>query len=244
MKNIILLFQFFSKIPISKKSYEIKDDFYKAMTFLPIVGLIIGFLMYIIYIVLNPFMDRYIVSLLVVLFETIITGGLHLDGLGDTFDGIYSYRYKEKILEILKDSRMGTNGILAIIFVLLLKIFLYANLNNLLFIIHILIVSRFIIVYYSYSSKYARKEGMGGFFISKVKFYQVVITFLMVIIPLVVTVQKMALISFVLTLLIMILIRNNMSRKIDGITGDILGASAELSEVIYLFFIIFTQGVK
>ena len=66
--------------------------------------------------------NPYITAVLVLASEVILTGGLHIDGLGDSFDGLYSYRDKEKILEIMKDSRLGTNGLLAIVIVFLLKV--------------------------------------------------------------------------------------------------------------------------
>ncbi|MFB0953134.1 MAG: adenosylcobinamide-GDP ribazoletransferase, partial [Aeromonadaceae bacterium] len=51
----------------------------------------------------------------------VLTGGFHLDGLADTCDGIFSARTRERMLEIMKDSRLGTHGALGLIFTLLLK---------------------------------------------------------------------------------------------------------------------------
>lgn len=59
--------------------------------------------------------------IVIILTDLITTGGLHLDGLADTFDGIFSYRSKHKMLEIMKDSRLGSNGALALILYFLLK---------------------------------------------------------------------------------------------------------------------------
>ena len=56
-----------------------------------------------------------------VLFLAIITGALHLDGLADSADGLFSHRSREQILEIMKDSRIGVMGVLALIFCLLFK---------------------------------------------------------------------------------------------------------------------------
>ena len=60
----------------------------------------------------------------------IVTGGLHLDGLSDTADGFYSYRDKEKILEIMKDSRIGAFGVISIVLDILLKYIILSNLEG------------------------------------------------------------------------------------------------------------------
>ena len=81
--------------------------------------------------------DPFISAIVITLIEVLTTGGLHIDGLGDTFDAIYSNRDKERILEIMKDSRLGTNSLLAIMFLILLKIGFINSLvqNNLLWLV-------------------------------------------------------------------------------------------------------------
>lgn len=64
---------------------------------------------------------------LVVVAWGIVTGGLHLDGLSDTFDAVMSWRPRERKLEIMKDSRIGAMGALALVAVLLLKVVLLAE---------------------------------------------------------------------------------------------------------------------
>jgi adenosylcobinamide-GDP ribazoletransferase len=63
-----------------------------------------------------------------VLFLVICSAGLHMDGLADTADGLFSSRPRERILEIMRDSHIGTMGVLAIVAVLLLKVALLASL--------------------------------------------------------------------------------------------------------------------
>lgn len=58
----------------------------------------------------------------------IVTSGLHLDGLSDTFDAVMSWRPRERKLEIMKDSRIGAMGAIALVAVLLLKVaFLHSS---------------------------------------------------------------------------------------------------------------------
>lgn len=56
--------------------------------------------------------------------EIIITGGFHVDALADTADGLFSSRKRERMLEIMKDSRVGANGVIAICFYFLLWLFI------------------------------------------------------------------------------------------------------------------------
>lgn len=58
----------------------------------------------------------------------LLTGGFHLDGLADTCDGIFSARTRDRMLEIMRDSRLGTHGGLALIFVLVAKVLVVGEL--------------------------------------------------------------------------------------------------------------------
>lgn len=94
---------------------------HKMIPFFPIVGLLIGLLLALFDALVGCFWSLSIASLLDGVFLIMITGALHLDGLGDTADGLYGHRPKEKALEIMKDSRIGAMGVTAIIVVLVVK---------------------------------------------------------------------------------------------------------------------------
>lgn len=187
----------------------------------------------------------------------ILTGGLHLDGVGDTFDGIYSYRDKEKILEIMKDSRLGTNAMLSILFLMLLKLgFIYSiiesgQLYNLIF---MPVFARMAIVIASYKSVTPREKGMGNVFIGKPTLNMILVNILYTIILIfiiggsVFNLNIMSLTKEVFFIPVMILLTRLFVRyiytKIDGITGDILGCTSELTEVIYLVYIYLVFALK
>ena len=88
----------------------------------PLVGLLIGGLLvgvdWVGALILPPFL-RCIVD---VLFLAVVTGALHLDGLADSADGLFSHRPRSRVLEIMKDPRVGVMGVIAIVFCLLLKV--------------------------------------------------------------------------------------------------------------------------
>jgi adenosylcobinamide-GDP ribazoletransferase len=112
MKRLIAAIQFLTIIPMGKPAiYDPKG----MIPFFPIVGLIIGTLVSIFDYVALKLWPEPVVSVLDVVFFVIITAGLHLDGLGDTADGLLGHHSREKALSIMKDSRVGVMGLLAIL---------------------------------------------------------------------------------------------------------------------------------
>ena len=121
MKGFLLLLSFMTRIPMPKIDYD-EEKLGKSMKLFPLVGIVIGFILLFFSIVFSYVLSNLsfsaflpIIILVVILTDLISTGALHLDGLADTFDGIFSYRSKHKMLEIMKDSRLGSNGALALI---------------------------------------------------------------------------------------------------------------------------------
>jgi len=87
----------------------------------PVVGLIIGGLLALFDQLALRIFPHPVGAVLDVLFLISITGALHVDGLGDTADGIFSHRSRERTMEIMKDSRLGTMGLVAIVCILAIK---------------------------------------------------------------------------------------------------------------------------
>lgn len=249
MKRFISILQFMTRIPINIDT-GFDEEFHKTITYFPLVGLVLGVLIYIIGLVSGIFFDLFITSIIVTLALVILTGGLHIDGLGDTFDAIYSYRDKERMLEIMKDSRLGTNSLLAIMFLILLKIgFIYSIINNNLLwtVIFMPVVARLGVIVMMYKTVTPRENGMGNLFIGKASTSMFSIAILYTIILMIgiskliflaSTFEAMMLISTIIILFIFNnLLKKHIYKKIDGVTGDILGCTIELGELIYLFCI-------
>lgn len=118
LKRFILMIQFLTTIPIPVKLNVDEKDFGRGLALAPLIGLVIGGLVacagYLAGLVFSP----PIAAVLVIITYIIVTGGIHLDGLGDTFDGVFSNRPKDRILEIMRDSRVGTYAVLAVICIL------------------------------------------------------------------------------------------------------------------------------
>ncbi len=89
--------------------------------FFPVVGLALGALLALFDHAATALWPLPVAAVLDLVFMAAVTGCLHLDGLGDTADGVFSHRPRERALEIMKDSRVGAMGLVAVVFGLALK---------------------------------------------------------------------------------------------------------------------------
>jgi adenosylcobinamide-GDP ribazoletransferase len=238
------MLQFFTRLPLPFEIQADAEDFNKGFIWFTAVGLVIGGLLAILCIVLSPFVGTLLLAVILVLAEVLLTGGLHLDGLSDTFDGLYSNRDKERVLEIMKDSRIGANGALAMMSWLLLKIALLNELFQLtavhapkttpwLVLLLMPVAAKSALALSCYLGPYARKEGMGHLFIGKVSVIQLfpVLTLAAILHALLV---PASLAVWAGILLLTLAYTRHVRKRIDGLTGDTLGAWHELSELFYL----------
>jgi adenosylcobinamide-GDP ribazoletransferase len=238
MKSLILMFQFFTRIPINTE-IEIKEDsFAKGIVYFPIVGLVIGLINGIVYVGFSRLFSGFLPLVMVTLTNILVTGALHLDGLADTCDGIFSARSKERMLEIMKDSRLGTNGAIAIFFDLAMRIALmgYINEINMLKIIFVTpIISRAMLPVLIYlSSKNGKGSGLGSLFIGRVKLSKTIAALL---IGTLLSVLFLGFTGFAIVginIIFIFLFRTYILSKLGVVTGDILGAANELCEVLIL----------
>ncbi len=229
-KDISCSIGFLSTIPIVLKS-DIDFSSVNMKPYFPIVGLIIGILVATFDRIIGFFFPLYISSWLDVVMLIFLTGGLHLDGLADSADGLFSHRPLNQVLDIMKDSRIGTMGVLALVSVLGIK---YLGLTG----IHthrFLLIS--IIPAYSRTSmviamkylKYCRKDGTAKIFFKEEVTVKDFVLFLplMCISFLVLKVGILINISF---FLISFLIIFFYKKKLGCITGDTLGCMCEIVE--------------
>ena len=274
MKGFLLLLSFMTRIPMPKTEYD-EEKLGKSMKYFPVVGIIVGLILLFFCIVFTFIFKNLTYSavlplmiIVVILTDLITTGALHLDGLADTFDGIFSYRSKHKMLEIMKDSRLGSNGALALILYFLLKFVLLFSLTiesreaAIYVIMTYPVVARFCSVVSCASSPYARGSGMGKTFVDNTKtcglIVATVITLLytvgMVFIPFIFFTNYSLSIQFIIQTILVILVivallalfayafSKLIERKIGGITGDTLGALLEISSLVYIFLILVMPG--
>lgn len=238
MDSFILALQFLTRLPVNLKIDIKEDSFAKSVAYFPIVGLIIGLLNALVYIISSYISDGAFSILCAILSNICFTGALHLDGLADTCDGIYSSRKREKMLEIMKDSRIGTNGTIAIVFDIAFRTAILLSVPRqsvTLILVLMPIASKTILPLIMKLSVYARAEGgMGQFFIGKQTWGRTLAAILAGGTLHYLGLGIIGLVIVTITAVIGLLFRVYIYSKLQGMTGDTLGAASEVMEIMHL----------
>lgn len=241
MNRFKMILSFFSTIPVKNVQF-IESELGKGIRLLPLIGIMFGCLLGGLHMLLQLLnIENQISAFFIILFYIFLTGGLHLDGVADTCDGIFSHRSKERILEIMKDSRIGTFGVVSLI-MLLLGDWLFLSKSTIFAIILFPIIGRWIALWTCRMSTYAREKGFGNQFIVEAKNTKSLIVFILftvlICIGSIVFHQLEVIVAIIFTYLIMISVIKRINRKLDGITGDIIGFSIEFSQLCFLCLVL------
>lgn len=233
IKGLILSLQFLTRIPISINIDFNEETIGKSTFFYPLVGAFVGGIAALIHWAFQPLGKEF--SAFSALFVMIIlTGGLHLDGLADTFDGFLSNKDRDRTIEIMKDSRIGAFGVIGLILTILLQYILLTSFSDItLPLIFSLANSRLIVVIIMTNKKVAKPGGLGELFHrSCSKKYIIGSSILYIAILILVDVKY--LIPFLTSYLVAEIISSIAYKKIDGLTGDVYGAIIEISQSVSL----------
>jgi adenosylcobinamide-GDP ribazoletransferase len=238
-RGFVLQLQFLTRIPMPINICFDEKTFSRGVVFAPVVGLLIGAAAVGVYMIAGLLEKRMLAVLAALITGIAVTGGLHLDGVADTFDGLFSHRDPEKILAVMNDSRLGTFGALALIVMVLLKFVMLISISDKHLIGSLLIMpalSRMTIAWSASLSPYARKNGPGlaAALVENTGAVQVAVA---TIISLIIGISIFRLAAVPLTsgiIIFAVLAGLYMKRRIGGVTGDVIGAVIELSEVLFL----------
>lgn len=222
----------------------------KSLLFYPLIGTIIGLILILLDILFSFFFSNNISNVLLLIALIYLTGGLHLDGFIDTIDGIFSCRKKEIILEIMHDSLVGSFGSIAIMLLLLLKYNLFMEISNParvpLFIL-MTSISRYIVLIVIYKYPVAVSSKLGRDFNYNLTSNNLILAsiyclFLCLFLSYFTGFNIFVEIIIILfSYLVIVLFANHVTKKIEGLTGDIYGAIVEISEVMLLISFLITN---
>ena len=238
--EFLLAVQFLTKIPITIHSSVEEKNMARAMAYFPIVGLLLGALAAAIHYLLSFVITAATSDLMTIAFLVIITGNLHGDGLMDSADGLFSGRPREGILTIMKDSRVGSHGVIAGSLALLAKFVLLGQLplaSKEWALVLVLALGRWAQVYAATIYPYARTGGGTGSFTENVKARELFWASLTVLVPIILSLGWQGSILAGSVLIGTVGLAHYMAGKIGGITGDILGALNEWTEVLTLLIL-------
>src|SRR5215216_6273993 len=122
LRRFLLAVQFLTRLPVPRRLITTEDELGRAAAFFPLVGVIVGSGAAGVFVLTKLVAPSPVAVVLALALATCLTSGFHEDGLADTFDGLGGGWTKEHTLEIMRDSRIGTYGTLALIFLLFGKL--------------------------------------------------------------------------------------------------------------------------
>jgi len=230
----------FPKIPL------INPEFKNIAQFAPPLGFFIGTIQSCIFLFLRTNSWSIYTSTLICLASGyLITGGLHLDGLMDTFDGIFAG--KKKRLKAMKDSKVGSFGVQSLVFITLIQIGCIIKIQNQIIIVlpiclfwgrfsNLFFIEKF--KYLSYQNKsISHKKFWNG--LKKESLISIIFLLIFISYQLFSITSQAILIKFLILILVGIFlsysIPNILGNKIGGFNGDACGASVVLVETAMLF---------
>lgn len=244
-------FQFLTRFPVKAQLSYTDDLFRRSAVYYPLAGLAVGLLTAAAAWLLSLVLPPAPASVLVLALWVAASGALHLDGLMDTADGLLSHRSRERMLEIMKDSRVGAMGVVAGVLLMLMKFALLLALLPIphagycaAFVAAAAIWSRTFAVWAIAGWPYAREgQGLGRLFaaVTRKEAYKAAAAALAVtwLLFVVLRFSWLEAIGYaaglaVLTGALGYALARAMARKLGGLTGDTYGALIELLECAVL----------
>lgn len=239
MKSLLVAIGFLTTIPVAQPGEYESDALGRSTAWFPFVGLLIGALVAGAYYGLSFIFSVPVVAVFATIFWVILTGGLHLDGLADSLDGLLPAVTREKRLDILKDVHLGSFGVIGLVLALISKAVLLFSLpeEHIFFAIPLAAVTgRWILVLAALQPS-ARPGGLGDITRKGMRKGRWLIAMVQMIALLGLAVyfgRWQALIAVVAAHLLALWVFMSARKKLGGLTGDIFGLSAELSELAVL----------
>jgi len=223
---------FFTRLPFGKKVVYTEKKFIEGLWTFPFTGSVIGAFLTLPYLIIG--IDSAFRGVIVILTYLFLTGGIHLDGLADSCDGLFSNRSKTRVLEIMKDSHIGTFGVIALI-LYFLCFYVGAIKVAWLWLLMMPFVGKSLGYISAGFSRYARDDiGMGYLFINQITRKHSLIYFTLLIIIIMSTLGIYGLFALCGAILAMLYLMNLTKKVIGGQTGDTVGMTIEISQIAFL----------
>ena len=248
---LLVAIQFLTRLPVPPFAYYNPQWLHQSSRHFPAVGLLVGLLCAGVFWLGSILFTPLVAAVISTVFGIRLTGGFHEDGLADSCDGLGGGLTRERTLTIMKDSRLGTYGVLGLVSALLLKVTLLASMPLSVAIIALIIghtasrllcISLLALLPYGGEIEHAKAKPMAqqltplqGMLSSG----WLILAGVLVTIIFPNTMHQIGLGQWLLTLLLALIatdyMRRLLYRRLEGYTGDGLGATQQASEVtIYI----------
>ncbi len=231
--------QFMTAVPVGSGASFGTNTLASAAVFFPIVGLCIAAGGAVFNWAVSPYLPRQAVIVIVLAYLVLITGGLHEDALADAADGFGGGWSKEQILTIMRDSRVGSFGAIAIALSLLARFVFLSNIPQQRFAAYLVaaqVVSRWTSLPLGYFLPAARgQDGQGSLVAKRINGFSFIAGTAVTIAIIAAALRTTSVWVLLVALVAMGASALYYHARIGGITGDCLGATSQLTEVaIYL----------
>lgn len=239
VNEILLAFQFMTRIPISGLPHEPRA-LARAAKFFPVVGLAIGLMAVAVQRLLVTRVQPQVLTLVLIIYLVMITGALHEDGLADAADGFGGGWTKEKILQIMRDSRIGSFGAVAITLSLLSRFILInstspARLPG--FLVAASVLCRWTTLPLGFWLPYAREDhGLGAGVAGKMPLTSLLWGTGFAVLSVAAALGLGSLLAWLITLAVTAASGLYFKRHIQGVTGDCFGATNQITEIAIYFY--------
>jgi len=226
---------FFSRLPSMRWAGNSEDDLNHAVCYFPLVGVVVGLCAAASYWLAALLLPQTLSILLSMICTILVTGAFHEDGLADSMDGLGGGWNQEQILNIMKDSRIGSYGVVALVMILLTKFQALTAINSTL-LPHSLIaghaVSRLAAVFVIASQDYRRESGKAKLMSQQISRRELWLASVFGLLPLVLLPLDYSA-ALILVIMVWLVFSRKLAQRIGGYTGDCLGAMQQLCEVAY-----------
>jgi adenosylcobinamide-GDP ribazoletransferase len=243
MMRLVKLFlsavAFLTRLPVPPGMQGAPGVLASATAFFPLVGLLVSAGAILLHHLLSRLVAYDVVVMIVLVYLVAVTGGLHEDALADTADGLGGGWDKDQVLAIMRDSRVGSFGVLAIALALLARFVLLSNippprLDR--YLVSGLVACRWTALPLAFFLPAAREEGgQGARIAGQITAFSLVMGTLLTLAIVGVALGRKAWWVMLAASVITGASGAYYRRRIGGVTGDCLGATNQLAEVAVYF---------
>jgi adenosylcobinamide-GDP ribazoletransferase len=230
--------QFLTVFPWPKRACRSGDEIGRGAVFFPVIGFLLGLILVLVNSLLEPIATPGLSSVVLVTILALLTRALHLDGLGDTFDGLGAGGDRERMLRIMDDSHTGAFGLIAIVLLLFFKIHAIESIDTERWraLLAAPVLGRWAMVLLGYRSQ-AAKPGLGSTLIDHLKTDHVLFATFITLLLVAALLQARGIALMIGIAFFSVASKKYFHWRLGGVTGDTFGAVGELGETSVLVFL-------
>ncbi len=239
---------FFTRIPVSKNLSYSEKYLNSSSKFLPMMGWIVGLSSGLVFFAVNYILPLQLAVIAAMVSSILLTGAFHEDGFADVCDGFGGGWSKRRILQIMKDSRIGAYGMIGMFFLLLSKFVALSEINsNFLPMVFIAghAISRYFAAHFIYTHQYVRDDETSkskplG---KKLKTKELLLAIITAVIPLFLFPSWYIFLTIPFIYLVYFFFARYLKKWIGGYTGDCLGAMQQLTELAFYLSVLMLDEI-